>query len=251
MGSNFRVESFGLSDIGNTRSNNEDNYLIDDIHGLYGVADGMGGHVGGERASGLAMASIIELTHRDRKVLKREQESVEEMRRFFSDSFQLANRRILEEAKAKSQYAGMGTTLTACGLVDSQAVFAHVGDSRAYIASQKSIRQVTDDHSFINEQIKKGRIDKSDARAHLLKNVITRSCGVYKTLEVDFFMEPLQSGDILLLCTDGLVNYLSEMEILEQVRAKQPEWILPALIHRALQKGGDDNITAVLIHLLP
>ncbi len=247
MGINFNVKSFGLSDIGNTRSNNEDNFLIDDIHRIYVVADGMGGHVGGERASSLAISSIIEMTNH---AAARSQEfSSESMRRFFLDAFQMANRRILEEAGAKSQYLGMGTTLTACGLAGDQALFAHVGDSRAYIASEESIRQVTEDHSFVNEQIKKGRIDKSDARAHLLKNVITRSCGVYKNLEVDIIAEPIKEGDTILLCTDGLVNSISDLEIWELIRSNRPEWILPALINQALKKGGDDNITAVLIAL--
>jgi protein phosphatase len=101
----------------------------------------------------------------------------------------------------------------------------------------------------VSEQVRRGKIDKTEARAHLLKNVITRSCGVAKNLEVDITTEAIKEGDTILLCTDGLINFVSDAEIWERIGDNSAEWVLPELIHLALSRGGDDNITAVLISL--
>ena len=250
----MKITSCGITDVGQKRQNNEDNFLINDEINLYVVADGMGGHVGGEFASQIAVTTIEEViqnvevdpeaTRPDWAALGSNVAISGEKLKY---AIRLAGKRIFDRTNDEPELRGMGTTTVAM-LFDHNRVFlAHVGDSRAYLVRGNTVAQVTEDHSLVNEQIRLGLITKDAARNHKLKNIITRSVGYQEDVEIDTMVRPVEKGDRFVLCSDGLSNLVEEHEIGEIVGAPiTAEQAAQKLIDLANNRGGDDNITLII-----
>jgi protein phosphatase len=252
----MRVESGHISDIGRKRKANEDNFCVNDEEGLYVVADGMGGHAAGEVASQLAvetMEEFIKLTNTNQDITWPfgidENLSLNGNR--LKTSIRFANRRVLEKTRERADYEGMATTVVAALIGRDLADIAHVGDSRLYLVREGKLRRLTDDHSWVNEQILSGVIDSEQARTHPLRNVVTRALGGKEELEVDTQVLELQDMDLLLLCSDGLTSMLNDEEILRIILTDghDKQRALRGLIEAANKSGGEDNTTAVLLSL--
>jgi len=248
-----RPASHGASDVGLKRERNEDSFLVDADLGLYVVADGMGGHAGGGTASKLA----VETLHRFLRDLRASSPSTfagapfdasplgEKLR----EGVEAACSTIYQTAQADPALAGMGTTVTAALVHGSAVYLAHVGDSRCYLIRDGQIHQLSEDHSLVNEQLKAGAITADEARTSRFRNIITRSVGFEEQVEVDLFALEGRAGDHLLLCCDGLTNLVDDPEILEIVGALPVKKIPERLIQLANERGGDDNITVVVVRL--
>lgn len=247
----MRITSCGITDVGVKRTNNEDNYLINDELNLFVVCDGMGGHVGGEYASAIAVNTVEEvLTSMEFRPaelgVEPEDGPVELTREKLRYAIRLAGKRIFEKAKEEPELKGMGTTCLAL-LVDSGNAFvAHVGDSRGYVVRDGRIEQLTEDHSLVNEKIKAGLITPEQAKTHKLKNIITRSLGYMEDVEIDIQVRALRRGDHFVLCSDGLSNLVDTGEIGENVLDYGPQEAARRLVETACERGGDDNITVVI-----
>jgi serine/threonine protein phosphatase PrpC len=251
-----KTRGWAITDVGRKRDHNEDSFLCNDQLALYAVADGMGGHLGGERASRMAV-EILE-QHLSRRLT--EDLSDPEAARPRSDgqpppaalalreATLEAAKAIHEEAQADAGHAGMGTTLTGGLFLGEHLTLCHVGDSRAYIHRDSRARQLTEDHSWINEQVKAGLINPDDALVSRFRNIITRSVGFEPTVQPDLFTVTVEPGDCFLLCTDGLSNYLSADEIARVLTAQFYADAGPALVDIANERGGDDNITCVVVY---
>ena len=232
-----------ITDTGKVRQNNEDSLLVCEKLKLFAVADGMGGHNAGEIASQLALKVLEE-------VLRDIQNAVEEPSYRLKKAVQAANSKIFALSQNNSTYRGMGTTITACWLVEKELFIAHVGDSRALMISNGIITQLTEDHSFVQKLINDGEITKEEARVHPRRNIITRALGTESTVEVDLYYQVVKSGDFILVCTDGLTNYLLSREIQDMLLiAPDLDKGLQTLLMLALERGGHDNITAVLVEI--
>ena len=250
----MKITSCGITDVGQKRQNNEDNFLINDEVNLYVVADGMGGHVGGEFASQIAVTTIEEViqnvevdpeaTRPDWGALGSSVAIAGEKLKY---AIRLAGKRIFDRTNDEPELRGMGTTTVAM-LFDRNRVFlAHVGDSRAYLIRGTTVAQVTEDHSLVNEQIRLGLITREAARNHKLKNIITRSVGYQEDVEIDTIVRPVEKGDRFVLCSDGLSNLVDENEILEVIGSTpSAEAAAQKLIDMANGRGGDDNITVII-----
>ena len=248
------VRAFGTTDVGRVRAANEDSFLIDSEHNLFIVADGMGGHQGGGFASSNAVRSIREEVVR----LDDAQESTQPLAdpsgrstgqvRLFH-ALQRANERLYKKAQEDSTLRGMGTTVTAIQLDHQAANIAHVGDSRLYLFRDGRLSQVSRDHSWVQEQVDAGVISEEEARVHPLKNIITRSLGHDRELLVDLLREDYRPGDRFLLCSDGLTNMVPDQIIGDVLRKHPAEDAVKELVRLALEAGGQDNVTAVLVEI--
>ena len=250
----MRVTSCGMTDVGVKRTNNEDNYLINDELNLFVVCDGMGGHVGGEYASAIAVNTVEEvlasMDYRPADLdVDPEDGPVEVTREKLRYAIRLAGKRIFEKAQEEPEYKGMGTTCLALLLDSGNAYLAHVGDSRGYVAHGGRIEQLTEDHSLVNEKIKAGLITPEQAKHHKLKNIITRSLGYMEDVEIDIQVRALRRGDRFILCSDGLSNLVDTGEIGEAVLDLGPQEASRKLIELACERGGDDNITVVVARI--
>lgn len=255
----MRLISCGITDIGRKRQRNEDSYLLNDQFKLYVVADGMGGHVGGEFASKIAVTTVEEVV----KGLDREKSGIPDetyldtpkqtgdkaFQERLRDSITHAGTMIAQKAMDEPDLKGMGTTATVMHFVESKAYIAHVGDSRAYCVRNGKITQITEDHSLVHEQLKSGLITEEEAKHHQLKNIITRSVGVQEEVETDTIVWKVQMGDTYLLCSDGLTNMVGDDEIQEIVNTTDTEQASQALVDLANDRGGDDNITLILVNV--
>ncbi len=250
----MKVKSYGLSNVGMKRSQNEDSYLVNDDLALYIVADGMGGHLGGEYASRLSVSTIEEVVSRLSNPEATQIHGVNGESSAYGDRLRFAiteaSKRVFEQAQYDESLKGMGTTTVAVLLDTKNAYIANVGDSRAYLIRAGEIEQITEDHSLVSEQIKAGLINPDDARGHRFKNIITRSVGYQEEVQSDLVVEELQIGDKILLCSDGLSNMLEDEDILEVVDGLELKEACEKLILLANQRGGDDNITALLFEVL-
>jgi serine/threonine protein phosphatase PrpC len=248
----FTIRARGRTDVGQRRDHNEDSFLVDEALGLFIVADGMGGHAGGGTASSLAVETIkgsVEKARERDPGLFGGPASLDEspLPDVLREAVEAACSRIFETAQGSPELAGMGTTVTAA-LVDGRTAFiAHVGDSRCYLLRESRIYQVSEDHSLVNEQLKAGAISPDEAKHSRFKNIITRSVGFEQQVQVDLMGVELEGGDILLLCCDGLSNLVEDDEILRVVEDSPLEDAPAKLIELANDRGGDDNITAVVI----
>lgn len=206
---------------------------------LFLVADGMGGHKAGEYASRFTVEKIVETIETSRQT-----EPVAAMK----EAVEAANRGLLEEAGRDAAKAGMGTTVVAATVIGDHLHVANVGDSRLYLINHEAIRQITRDHSLVEEMVRLGEMDKADAKDHPDKNIITRAVGVVPELSVDFFEVELKPGDTVLMCSDGLTNMIEDEEI-KKIVLGQRDIVEKAekLIDTANENGGKDNITVVLI----
>lgn len=238
----MKTKSFGITDIGKKRRNNQDAFLCDDEMGLYIVADGMGGHKGGEVASQLAVETLQQYCHEHRQTPPVE---------ILSQGINLACEKIFQQSQQSEELQGMGTTISALLVRDGTAHVGQVGDSRAYLLSPSGIWQVTEDHSLVNEEIRSGRLTVGRADKFQFKNVITRSVGYESEVVVDLYRRKLEPNDVFLLCSDGLSGMVAANEMAEILEAKGLEEGLQRLVDLALSRGGDDNITGVICYIDP
>jgi len=245
----MRLTSCGMTDVGCRRDHNEDNFLINDQLQLYVVCDGMGGHAGGEVASAIAIHTIEEsfssldwgsFESSDTDILAQEQ---------IRFAVLLAGRKIYEVAQENPTFKGMGTTCVAMFVYENVAYLGHVGDSRCYLVRGTTVEQVTEDHSWVNEQILKGKLTEEKAKNHPYKNIITRSLGFREAEEVDIIKVPIVPGDQLLLCSDGLSNLVEGEEMKELLLEHSPQAAARQLINLACERGGDDNITVLILRV--
>jgi protein phosphatase len=231
------VESTCRSDTGLQRKENEDSAYA--LAPLFVVADGMGGAQAGEVASQIAVEAFQDGLSADGSPEERLAERV-----------RTANQQIYERSRAETGREGMGTTLTAAYLDDAQLAIAHVGDSRAYLFRDGDLIRLTQDHSLVDELVRRGKLTEEQAAEHPQRSIITRALGPEPQVEVDTFTYPVRAGDVLLLCSDGLTSMLSEEQVAE-VLASTPDLDEAAglLISQANEAGGRDNITVVLFRL--
>ena len=249
--SGMRITSCGMTDVGVKRTRNEDTFLINENLKLFICCDGMGGHVGGEYASAIAVNTIEEVlagVQREDAVVSTD-DSIDLSGESLRYAVRLAGRRIYEKAIEEPEYRGMGTTCLVLMLDNSNAYLAHVGDSRGYRLREGTIEQLTEDHSLVNERIRAGLLTVEEAKTHRLKNIITRSLGYMEDVEVDVSVHPIHTSDRFVLCSDGLSNLVDDDEIGELVAAHCPQESARRLISLACDRGGDDNITVVIVSI--
>ena len=228
----MKVEIGSATDIGRVRERNEDAILVDPP--LFAVADGMGGHRGGEVASQVALETMEELEGSDRDTL------AEHVRR--------ANRAVWDRSVDDEQLSGMGTTLTAVRLDGDSVVLAHVGDSRAYLLRNGALRQLTSDHTLVERMLRSGEITEAEADVHPHKNVLTRALGTDEQVDVDEESVALEDGDRLLLCSDGLTGMVTEEQIQAILEASpDPQNAADRLVRAANRAGGVDNVSVVVL----
>lgn len=228
----MRIEVGSALDIGRVREKNDDSIMVDPP--LYIVADGMGGHRGGDIASRLALETIEELAAAARGTLP--------------DQIRRANRAVWDRSVEDERLAGMGTTLTAARVDGASASIAHVGDSRAYLLREGKLRQLTTDHTLVARMVKSGEITEAEADVHPHKNVLTRALGTDEEVEVDEDTVALLDGDRLLLCSDGLTGMVTEDQIQAILEnSEQPQQAADRLVKAANRAGGIDNISVVVL----
>lgn len=240
------------SDVGMKRDHNEDSYLATPELGLFVVADGMGGHAGGETASRLAVTTVEQEV---RAAKEKRPEAFEytgpladsPMAEVVRDALEAASGAVFHAARANPALEGMGTTADVLLFAGRHALCAHVGDSRLYLAREGRIQQVTEDHSLVNEQVKAGLITPEEAKESRLKNIITRSIGFEEDVLVDVTGLVVEPGDLFLLCSDGLSNLVEDYELLEKLQQDSLEEACQSLVDLANARGGDDNITVVVV----
>ena len=250
----MQVQSFGVSDRGRIREHNEDSFLANQDDGIFLVADGMGGLSKGDVASRIAVKSIENFITHSRleditwPIKPREQYTMEENR--FLAAISLANWNIYSEFQKDANSLGMGTTITGFLIDGEQLVIANVGDSRSYLLRDDMIEQLTEDHSLVMEEVRKGNMTPEEARNHPQKHVINRALGISESTQVDISRFAPQAGDLYLLCSDGLSDMITEAEILSLARAhggKPLEELGNIFIDAALEHGGKDNVTVVFV----
>lgn len=249
----MKLKSFGITDVGLKRTHNEDSFYRSDEHGIYIVADGMGGHAAGEVASKSTVASIVEFVEKFASdptmtwPFGFDIRLTDEGNALLS-GIQLANHTLVKMQQQKPELSGMGTTVAALRITANQALLAHVGDSRIYRIRDNAIELLTNDHSWVNEQLLKKLITPEEARTHRYRNVITRALGNRTDLEIDVRLEAIEPGDCFLVCSDGLSGMMDDQHMLEifqqntDVRAAAN-----LLVARANEAGGHDNISVVLV----
>ena len=240
-------EAAGASDVGRVRRGNEDTFLVDAPHGVFLVADGMGGHAAGEIASAVAAEAV------GRTLIRGVEEGLQadQLAAALADSLHAAHHAILAHAQANPATAGMGTTMTAlvvCG--DGTFRLGHVGDSRAYVLREEELVQVTRDHTWVQREVDEGRLSPRDAHRHHLSHILTRALGADSADDPDLFAGTLLPGDLVLLATDGLTGMISDRTIRRVLLRGGPvEELVELLIEHANRRGGRDNITAVLVRI--
>lgn len=242
----MRVKSRGLTHKGLVRQSNQDAFYIDNDQGLFIVADGMGGHAGGEVASHMC---INVLTKQMNEHLYNADQIVSdhsEIQKIMISGLNIASTKIYEKALEEPELNGMGTTATMLQIVEDLASVAHVGDSRLYLIRCSFIYQLTNDHSLVMEQVEAGLITEEEAHTHQLRNVITRSIGYQETEYIDTHRLRLEDQDFLLLCSDGLHGKVSDQE-LRNIVCKYDTDAVAALVDLANERGGEDNITVVIV----
>lgn len=235
------MKVFSVTDKGRVRQINEDYYYLPEPgENFAAIADGMGGHAAGEVASYTAV-SVMAKTLRKASG-KRPQSAIQ-------DAFETANEKVYLEASGNSERSGMGTTLTVVMLDRDTAYLGHVGDSRAYRLRNGHIEQMSVDHSYVEELVRNGIITREQARTHPKRNIITRCIGVYAAVEVDISAFERRTDDVWLLCSDGLSGYVNDEEMEKELNLSGKSWQekLNSLKDLALERGGADNITALIV----
>jgi len=228
----MNVSVGAATDIGQVREGNEDSYLV--VEPLYAVADGMGGHRGGEVASSLALETVQGMFERREGSLA---EQVAE-----------ANRAVFDRSQSDRKVSGMGTTLTAAQVDGNRVHLVHVGDSRAYLLRGGELTQVTEDHTLVHRMVMEGEISEEEAETHPHRSILTRALGVDQNIQVDEGDLEVAPGDRLLLCTDGLTGMVPEGQIREiLLESLDPQEAVDKLVKVANRAGGIDNITALIL----
>jgi PPM family protein phosphatase len=257
----IQIRAAGLTDVGRKRKMNEDSFTTADNLGLYVVADGMGGHAAGEVASRLAVESILRhMTNAGAANATAPSESTRSLEdpkplpaRRVLGAIRMANQEIVRSVREDQSTRGMGTTVVMAYIQGRRAYIGSVGDSRAYLVRAGRIVQLTDDHTFVNEQVRAGTLTVAEARRHPARNILTRAVGSQDEVDADLIEQDLEAGDVLILCSDGLTTMVEDQDILDVVRRQggDPDRGCRALVNLANERGGDDNITAILIQARP
>ncbi len=240
-----KIACFGKSDIGLKRSNNEDAFIFKPETGIAAVADGMGGAAAGEIASRIFTETAMEVFSMPGCP------SGQGLFESIQHTFRMANERILNHVKSNPSHQGMGCTAELIAFSNESYVLGHVGDSRTYLWRQERLKQLTRDHSLVQEQVDQGFITPEDARRHSLRNVILRAVGIHETLAVDFIRGKSQPGDIFLLCSDGLTDMVEDQSV-QTILSLPTSLVTKAerLVESAKSAGGYDNITVVLCEIV-
>ncbi|MFN8577738.1 MAG: Stp1/IreP family PP2C-type Ser/Thr phosphatase [Candidatus Sericytochromatia bacterium] len=245
------MRASGYTDVGKVREVNQDNFAAIDLLGLYIVADGMGGHAAGEKASLSAVTTGIEVfssyDFESQKLAGSDITlSIEDV---IKVALKEANNRIIQSSISSIHLQGMGTTEVMAVYYKNKVYFGNVGDSRAYLITPEKITQLTRDHSVVQDLKDQGLITEEEAKVHPYRNVITRCLGMQAEVEVDTFNLDFDIGHKIIMCTDGLTNLVSNEEIKDMVLSSDDlENICKNLVNTANERGGHDNITVVLLH---
>lgn len=253
----LKLRATGLTDVGRKRKANEDNLYLSPLHGLYVVADGMGGHASGDVASQLAVETLgkfFEDTAEDRErtwPYKMDKSLTYEENRL-AVGVKLSNKLIFERAQNDMRQKGMGTTVVVVTVLDDIAYIAHVGDSRVYRLRENVFELLTEDHSLLNDYMKIKPLTPQEIENFPHKNVIVRALGMKLNVEVDLRKEEIQSGDLFLLCSDGLNGLVPDEKMHDIVNKFRNDLdrACKELIDEANRRGGNDNITALLLEVL-
>ena len=248
----MRIEVAGYTHVGMKRNHNEDNYLILQEENLCCVADGMGGHSSGEIASKIAvdeLAEFFRMTARDQEAtwpFKMDKTRNYDENRL-ATGIKLANKSIFEKATQETKYKGMGTTIVSVHFAHDAAYVGHVGDSRVYFFRQGVLKQITEDHSLLNDYLKAKKLTPEEIENFPHKNVIVRALGMKELVQVDVARVEPQQGDVFLLCSDGLSGMVTDPQIQDLLgRTLELEKACSQLIDLANAAGGNDNVTCVL-----
>jgi serine/threonine protein phosphatase PrpC len=241
----MRLKVTGLTDVGLKRENNQDYFLVSDELGLYVVADGMGGHQGGEVASRLAAETIQEVVRESW-----EKEQGVNPHDLLQRAYSSASKNIYDMSQENAKLKGMGTTAVAALLRGNKLYIGNVGDSRAYLIHPPYIWQMTDDHSLLNEQIRAGLVKPENAPQFMAKNVITRSVGFENQVHADVLERELQEGDYILMCSDGLSGQVTDRRICDVCLTIPFDDVAPRLVEEAKRNGGDDNISVIFMQVV-
>ncbi|WP_302626158.1 Stp1/IreP family PP2C-type Ser/Thr phosphatase [uncultured Eubacterium sp.] len=242
---NITISAFGKTDVGLMRTINQDSIFVSTepvgkLPNLFIVADGMGGHKAGDVASRAAIEKFVKYvcaTH------------MSDPANILDAGIISINKEIYDMANSNKDYSGMGTTFVACTLIDNHVYISNVGDSRLYLIG-RDIRQITRDHSLVEDMVRMGMIDRGEARTHYKKNVITKAIGVAddKTSTPDIFEIEIEDGEVLLLCSDGLTNMVEDYDIKKIIKSNEGiEDAVRELIRQANENGGKDNISAIVV----
>lgn len=238
------MRAFGLTDVGKVRKENQDSFIIHDIieGKICVVCDGMGGALAGNVASELATEAFV-----SNILLRRNSQHKTADSAAVAEATNYANIKVYDRAFCDPNCEGMGTTLVGGIFEADKAYIAHVGDSRAYMISRDVIWQITTDHSYVEELVAQGKITRAEAKTHPRRNYITRALGIARQTECDVYEAETEAGDMILLCSDGMTNMVSDEEMLTTVREKKnPADICKALLKLALSREATDNITVVI-----
>lgn len=256
--SSFDIEFAAVTDIGKIREKNEDNVLISSDLGLGVVADGMGGHSAGEIASNIAVSVLAEtirkVNNQQLKIPDNFLPKLDPIERKLLMAANLANAAIYSTAQSSDIYRMMGTTLTGVLFDKDCATAVHVGDSRLYLFRDNKIVQITTDHSLAMEHVRRGLLTRAEADRSKIQNVLTRAMGIKKNIEFDLLKFPIKVGDVMLLCSDGLYKGLRESDMADLLKAGAQMPIVKLckqLVRVSNENDGQDNISAVLIKILP
>lgn len=226
----------GYTLTGSKHDKNQDNFLITNTNGidLFVVADGMGGHAAGDVASTLAITLLEE------KIADFSEKAI-------NDALLNVNRKILQKAESNEEYKGMGTTLALCAAKDGELFISHIGDSRVYIDKGEGDVFVTKDHSVVQQMVDRGEISHSEAKAHKMKNVITRALGVEENPKIESEITDLTDDTVIIICSDGVSNVLEDSEIVELAKGNVPKKGAEKLCKMAKRLGSTDDITAIVV----
>lgn len=245
----YKIASFGLSDRGLVRKNNEDVWCALPELNLYVIADGMGGHQSGEIAAHEAVRALCEIVHK-RWFENAEKTDFHDMRKAFKLAIQQVNCDVYRMGSSDASLKGMGTTLCSLYFHEKGVVYAHVGDSRIYRLRKRRLEQLTKDHSLVRELVDQGQMSEQEGADFLYRNIITKAIGTEPTVEPSVNLSDVEEGDLYLMCTDGLSDQLSTKEIQNILNyAVNLEQGARELVISANARGGYDNVTLVLIKL--
>lgn len=225
------------TDVGKVRANNQDAPIVSEKLRLYGVADGMGGHKGGEVASTGARDDLL-----------RELEGKTPSVATLSGAIEEVNRQIYHQQEHDDALTGMGTTLSVLWMSDNFVYIGHVGDSRVYLLRDGEFKQMTLDHSLVEQLVREGVLTEEEAQNHPMRNIITRAIGTDESVEVDVVVEERRKGDLWLACSDGLHGLVDDRQMRDALRQYAPEKAADVLLKAALDAGGRDNVTLVIVH---
>jgi serine/threonine protein phosphatase PrpC/CRP-like cAMP-binding protein len=240
-----------VTDVGRVRDHNEDNFLVAKKLQLFVVCDGMGGHAAGEVASSIAARTVSEVISAQREMLTAFETGVganrTDLLKVMEQAVQQSCNAVYQEGQRDETKRGMGTTLDALLIVGERGFIGHVGDSRVYLYRQGSVHQLTEDHSLINELLRRGRLSRDQIDSLQHKNAVTRAVGVYESVEVDTIDFDVLRGDRFLLCSDGLHGYFEQAELAKLFAETPEEELAQKLIDLSNERGGKDNITAIVV----